>query len=376
MSAGVPDALLIVAYVGGFTALFAATMGLVMNDIKRVLAYSTVSQLGYMMLALGTAGTVLGAGAVGISMFHLISHAFFKALLFLCAGSVIHAVGTNDIREMGGLFSKMKITGTTMFIAALSLAGIGIPYLGIGTAGFFSKDRIIEGAFEYGQKTGDLIPYAFAVIAALLTSIYIFRLWFMAFTGKPRSERHSHESPNVMTVPLIILALFALFFGFSQLVFYGYVDTNFELMGVQIAVHEGEAVQPPIIIVLLPVIVGVLGFLISYAIYYKRVLDMSKIISSQNPLYKLLYNRYYEPKIGADLIGVKLTHDVVAQSGEFIDRKIIDGLVIDSIISNTIFKISELIRKLQTGVVQNYASITILGVALLLVLLRLKFGGT
>jgi len=375
ISAGVPNALLIVAYVGGFTALFAATMGLVMNDIKRVLAYSTVSQLGYMMLALGTAGTVLGANAVGISLFHLISHAFFKALLFLCAGSVIHAVGTNDIREMGGLFSKMKITGTTMFIAALSLAGIGIPYLGIGTAGFFSKDRIIEGAFEYGEKTGDLIPYAFAVIAALLTSIYIFRLWFMAFTGKPRSDRHSHESPNVMTVPLMILALFALFFGFSQLAFYGYVGTNFELMGVPIAVHEGEAVQPPIIIVLLPVIVGVLGFLISYAIYYKRMLDMSKIISSENPLYKLLLNRYYEPKIGADLIGVKLTHDVVAQSGEFIDRKIIDWLVIDTIISNTVFKIGETIRKLQTGVVQNYASITILGVALLLVLLRLKFGG-
>lgn len=375
MSAGVPDALLIVAYVGGFTALFAATMGLVMNDIKRVLAYSTVSQLGYMMLALGTAGTVLGANAVGISLFHLISHAFFKALLFLCAGSVIHAVGTNDIREMGGLFSKMKITGTTMFIAALSLAGIGIPLLNIGTAGFFSKDRIIEGAFEYGEKTGDLIPYAFAVIAALLTSIYIFRLWFMAFTGKPRSDRHSHESPNVMTVPLMILALFALFFGFSQLAFYGYVETNFELMGVEIAVHEGEAVHPPIIIVLLPVIVGVLGFLIAYAIYYKRMLDMSKIISSENPLYKLLLNRYYEPKIGADLIGVKLTHDVVAQSGEFIDRKIIDGLVIDTIISNTIFKIGEIIRKLQTGVVQNYASITILGVALLLVILKLEFGG-
>jgi proton-translocating NADH-quinone oxidoreductase chain L len=375
LSAGVPDALLIVAYVGGFTALFAATMGLVMNDIKRVLAYSTVSQLGYMMLALGTAGTVLGAGAVGVSIFHLISHAFFKALLFLCAGSVIHAVGTNDIREMGGLFSKMKITGTTMFIAALSLAGIGIPFLNIGTAGFFSKDRIIEGAFEYGEKTGDLIPYAFAVIAALLTSIYIFRLWFMAFTGKPRSDKHSHESPSTMTVPLIILAVFALLFGFSQLYFYGYVETNFELMGVEIAVHEGEAVQPPIIIVLLPVIVGVLGFLIAYAIYYKRMLDMSKIISYENPLYKLLYNRYYEPKIGADLIGVKLTHDVVAQSGEFIDRKIIDGLVIDSIISNTIFKVSELIRKLQTGVVQNYASITILGVALLLVLLKLKLGG-
>ena len=267
--AHVPDALLIVAYIGGFTALFAATMGLVMNDIKRVLAYSTVSQLGYMMLALGTAGAVLGAKAVGISLFHLISHAFFKALLFLCAGSVIHAVGTNDIREMGGLFKKMKITGITMMIAALSLAGIGIPFLNIGTAGFFSKDMIIEGSFEYGEKTGDMIPYAFAVIAALLTSIYIFRLWFMAFTGKPRSERHAHESPNVMTRPLMILAILALFFGFTQVGFYGYLEKNFELMGVEMAGHEGEAPEIPVIVILLPVIVGVLGFLISYAIYYR-----------------------------------------------------------------------------------------------------------
>lgn len=371
MFVAAPDSLLVVAYVGGFTALFAATMGLVMNDIKRVLAYSTVSQLGYMMLALGTAGAVVGAKAVGISMFHLISHAFFKALLFLCAGSVIHAVGTNDIREMGGLFGKMKITATTMLIAALALAGIGIPFINIGTAGFFSKDAIIEGAFEYGEKTGDLIPYGFAVIAALLTSIYIFRLWFMTFTGTPRSERHSHESPGVMTVPLMILAVFALFFGFSQTGFYHYLETNFELMGVPIAAHEGAAVHPPVIVVLLPVIVGVLGFVISYAIYHKRMLDMSKLVSSRNPLYKLLLNRYYEPKIGADIIGVKLTHDVAAQSGEFVDRKIIDGLVIDNIISNTLFQLGEVVRKLQTGVVQNYASVTILGIGLLIILLRL-----
>ncbi len=371
MFVAAPDSLLVVAYVGGFTALFAATMGLVMNDIKRVLAYSTVSQLGYMMLALGTAGAVVGAKAVGISMFHLISHAFFKALLFLCAGSVIHAVGTNDIREMGGLFGKMKITATTMMIAALALAGIGIPFINIGTAGFFSKDAIIEGAFEYGEKTGDLIPYGFAVIAALLTSIYIFRLWFMTFTGTPRSERHSHESPGVMTVPLMILAVFALFFGFSQTGFYHYLETNFELMGVPIAAHEGAAVHPPVIVVLLPVIVGVLGFVISYAIYHKRMLDMSKLVSSQNPLYKLLLNRYYEPKIGADIIGVKLTHNVAAQSGEFVDRKIIDGLIIDNIISNTLFQLGEVVRKLQTGVVQNYASVTILGIGLLIILLRL-----
>jgi proton-translocating NADH-quinone oxidoreductase chain L len=367
----VPDSLLIVAYIGGFTAIFAATMGLVMNDIKRVLAYSTVSQLGYMMLALGTAGAVVGAQAVGISLFHLISHAFFKALLFLCAGSVIHAVGTNDIREMGGLFSKMKITGTTMMIAALALAGIGIPFINIGTAGFFSKDRIIEGSFEYGEKTGDMIPYAFAVIAALLTSIYIFRLWFMAFTGKPRSERHAHESPNVMTRPLVILAFLALFFGFTQGYFYDYLGKNFELMHVEVAGHEGAAPQIPVIVILLPVIVGVLGFLISYAIYYKRMLDMSKIISSNNPLYKLLLNRYYEPTIGADIIGVKLTNGVVAQSGEFVDRKIIDGLIIDNIIGRTIFWLGEFGRKLQTGVVQNYASITLLGIGLLLIILKL-----
>ncbi|PWB56792.1 MAG: NADH-quinone oxidoreductase subunit L [Candidatus Methanoperedenaceae archaeon] len=383
ISAGVPDSLLIVTYVGGFTALFAATMGLVMNDIKRVLAYSTVSQLGYMMLALGTAGTVLGAKAVGISMFHLISHAFFKALLFLCAGSVIHAVGTNDIREMGGLFSKMKITATTMLIAALALAGFGLPFEGlgmpimnIGTAGFFSKDAIIEGAMEYGEVTHDMIPYGFAVIAALLTSIYIFRLWFMTFTGKPRSERHSHESPGVMTGPLMILAIFALLFGFSQAGFYGYVEKNFELMDVNIAVHEGEAFHPSALVILLPVIVGVLGLLISYLIYNKRIIDMSKLVSAGNPIYKLLLNRYYEPKLGANIIGVKLTHDVVAQSGEFIDRKIIDGLVIDNIISNTLLKLGEIVRKLQTGVVQNYASVTIFGVALLLIILRLIFGGT
>lgn len=371
MFAAAPDSLLVVAYIGGFTALFAATMGLVMNDIKRVLAYSTVSQLGYMMLALGTAGMVIGAKAVGISIFHLISHAFFKALLFLCAGSVIHAVGTNDIREMGGLLGKMRITSTTMLIAALALAGIGIPFINIGTAGFFSKDAIIEGAFEYGEKTGDLIPYGFTIIAALLTSIYIFRLWFMTFTGKPRSERHAHESPGVMTRPLMILAFFALFFGFSQSGFYDYLETNFELMDVKILTFEEAAAHPPLIVTLMPVIVGVAGLLISYAIYNRRILDMGRIVSSQNPVYRLLINRYYEPKISADIIGVKLTHDVAAQSGEFVDRKIIDALVIDNVISSSLIKLGEVARKLQTGVVQNYASIMLLGLGLLLILLKL-----
>jgi len=365
---GVPDSLLAVAYIGGFTALFASTMGIVMNDIKRVLAYSTVSQLGYMMLALGTAGAVIGAKAVGISLFHLISHAFFKALLFLCAGSVIHAVGTNDIREMGGLLNKMKITSITMLIAALALAGFGIPFVNIGTSGFFSKDAIIEGAFLYGETTGDLIPYAFAIFAALLTSIYIFRLWFMTFTGEPRTEREAHESPGVMTKPLIILAMFALFFGFLHSDFYHYLDTNFDLLGVKLEVHEVE-VHPSFIIVMLPMVVGVIGFLISYAIYHKRMLRMSKIVSSQNPIYKLLINRYYEPWVSTYIIGEKFTHGILAMTGEFIDRKIIDALIIDNIISNTTFKLGEILRKIQTGVVQNYASLMILGIGLLIILI-------
>jgi proton-translocating NADH-quinone oxidoreductase chain L len=379
----VPDSLFIVAIIGGFTALFAATMGLVMNDIKRVLAYSTVSQLGYMMLALGTAGAVMGAKAVGISMFHLISHAFFKALLFLCAGSVIHAMGTNDIREMGGLFGKMKITATAMLVGALALAGIGVPLIdiglpNIGTAGFFSKDAIIEGTFEFGEKTGGVgwIFYVFAVLAALLTSIYIFRLWFMTFGGTPRSEKHAHESPAVMTRPLMILTLFALFFGFTQAGFYGYLEKNFELIGAQIPIHEGVAPVIPVVITFMPVIVGVLGLLISYEIYHKKALDMSKLVSSDNPIYKLLINRYYEPRLAADIIGVKLTHGVVARSGEFIDRKIIDGLIIDNIISNTLIKLGDFIRKIQTGIVQNYASIILLGLGLVIILLRLKYGGT
>jgi NADH-quinone oxidoreductase subunit L len=207
-----PYSLIIVAYLGAFTALFAATMGLVMNDIKRVLAFSTISQLGYMMLGLGM-GAVIGVTAVGDSLFHLINHAFFKALLFLCAGSVIHAVGTQDIRQMGGVRKVMPITFATMLIASLALAGFGIPGTSIGVSGFFSKDPIIEAAYLFGESTENWMPYIFSIVAALLTSIYIFRLIFMTFTGKPRTNYKGHESPSVMTVPLMILGVLALVFG-------------------------------------------------------------------------------------------------------------------------------------------------------------------
>ena len=207
-----PGSLMVVAYLGAFTALFAGTMGIVMNDLKRVLAYSTISQLGYMMLGLGV-GAAVGAEAVGISIFHLINHAFFKALLFLCAGSVIHAVGTHDMRQLGGVAKVMPITAATMIIASLALTGMGIPGTVIGTSGFFSKDAIIESTYLFGETTGSWMPYAFSIAAALLTSLYIFRLIFMTFYGKPRTDYGGHESPASMTIPLSILALFALVFG-------------------------------------------------------------------------------------------------------------------------------------------------------------------
>lgn len=384
-----PDSLIVVAYVGGFTALFASTMGLVMNDIKRVLAFSTISQLGYMMLALGT-GAIIGAEAVGIGMFHLINHAFFKACLFLCAGSVIHAAGTNDLREMGGLFSKMKITAITMLIASLALAGIGLPFLEVmglklGTSGFVSKDAIVvEGAYSYAHFSGDWLPFAFGVVAALLTAIYTFRLWFMAFGGKPRQERPAHESPTTMTVPLMILALFALVFGSLTFTpFLHYLDTTyenvfFEEIAEEVGMHEGYihglaesggyhiggiAHHPGAIILLLPVIVGVGGLLISWAIYNKRMFSVASIGHMGNPIYRIIAKRYYQHEIFIELISLKFTYGVLALTGEFSDRKIVDG-IIDGI-SAFIIGGAEVLKKIQTGVVQNYATVMVIGVGLL-----------
>ncbi|MCK9905316.1 NADH-quinone oxidoreductase subunit L, partial [Frankia sp. Cpl3] len=194
-------ALNVVTYVGGFTAIFAASIGLTQRDIKRVLAYSTVSQLGYMMLALGVAGA---AGYVG-GTFHLMTHAFFKALLFLAAGSVIHAVHTQDVFEMGGLWKKMPVTGMVFLIGCLAIAGVP-PF-----AGFWSKEEILGAV--YSAHRYDL--FWIGIIAAFFTAFYMFRLFFLTFVGKPRGEGHheAHESPKVMTVPLMLLAALAVVAG-------------------------------------------------------------------------------------------------------------------------------------------------------------------
>ncbi|KAF5420703.1 MAG: NADH-quinone oxidoreductase subunit L [Candidatus Methanocomedens sp.] len=386
-----PDSLMVVAYVGGFTALFASTMGLVMNDIKRVLAFSTISQLGYMMLALGM-GSVIGAAAVGFAMFHLINHAFFKACLFLCAGSVIHSTGTNDLREMGGLMSKMKVTGITMLFASLALAGIGIPFINkivgfpVGTSGFVSKDAIIlDATYVFAHMTHDWIPFAFGILAALLTAIYTFRLWFMAFTGKPRQERHPHESPATMTGVLSILAIFALVFGMLTFVpFLDFVNSTYdpekinhlaELGGNPILedpmheIHHTVDHASPIII-LLPVIAGVGGLLLAWVIYNRRWISVASIGNMRNPLFAILAKRYYQHEIFIELISLKFTYGVLALTSEFSDRKIVDG-IIDGI-SSFIIGGAEVLKKIQTGVVQNYATATVLGVGLIALILSFR----
>ena len=200
-----PEVLVVIAYVGCITLFMAATIAITATDIKRVLAYSTVSQLGYMMFALG-----LGGWAAGL--FHLFTHAFFKALLFLCSGSVIHACHTNEMPEMGGLRKKMPWTASTMLVGCLAISGAGIPLL-YGLSGFHSKDAILAQAFSFGKHTpAQSWLFYVAAAGAAITAFYMFRLWFMTFAGKPRNQHvydHAHESPPSMYVPLVILAFFA-----------------------------------------------------------------------------------------------------------------------------------------------------------------------
>ncbi|WP_261365061.1 NADH-quinone oxidoreductase subunit 5 family protein [Anatilimnocola floriformis] len=205
----VPEVLLVIATIGGITLFMAATIAITATDIKRVLAYSTVSQLGYMMLSLGVGGWKAG-------LMHLVTHAFFKSLLFMCSGSVIHAVHTNDMRKMGGLLKKMPVTAITMLIGCLAIAGVGVPFL-VGFSGYYSKDMILEQALSF-RIANPAVPWSgvFFVAAAggaAITAFYMFRMWYMTFVGKPRDKHaydHAHESPPVMYVPLVILSVFAI----------------------------------------------------------------------------------------------------------------------------------------------------------------------
>src|ERR1700676_142402 len=286
-----PKALAVVAVVGAVTSIFAATMGLVQNDIKRVLAYSTVSQLGYMFLA-------CGVGAFTAGVFHLMTHAFFKACLFLGSGSVIHAMsGEQDMRKMGGLWGKIPTTAKTFVVASIAIAGI--PPL----AGFFSKDGILGHAFEYSP-----ILWLVGFITAGMTAFYMLRLVNMSFLGQSRVdhevEHHIHESPGSMTVPLIILAVLATVGGwvgwpeslggsdrFSK--FLEPVMANHAEEGGEAVAHAASSASTEYLLMLLSVLVACGGIWLAYRWYIQRPEVPEKIAAASPFLYKLLYNKYF-----------------------------------------------------------------------------------
>lgn len=394
-----PYGLTAVAAVGAFTALFAATMGLTAFDIKRVLAFSTVSQLGFMMTGLGV-GAAVGVTAVGVSMFHLIGHSFFKALLFLCAGSVIHAVNTNDMREMGGVGKYMKWTMYTMLIGSLSLAGFPL------FTGFYSKDEIIKIAYEYGTVI-NFLPYIFLVLAAILTAIYTFRMWFSVFTGKERSDYGKHESPMIMIGPLAILAVFAFGFGLAaQGGFYSYLDSNFDHYGVDfeqlasIGGHEilgehgavaegehgaaaegehaagegeaaaGEAEGEPWYIEILPIIVAIGGILTAGLFYWNKIkkFDPSQVTGDNDPIRRMLLKGYYQHEIFTGWFAETVVYGT-ALICNTIDIKLVDGWL--NWLSGWVMGFAQNVRKVQTGVVQNYIAALVLGVVVLVVVIAL-----
>ncbi len=336
-------AMTVVATVGGFTAIFAATIACVQDDIKRILAYSTLSQLGYMIMALGCGGFAAG-------MFHLTTHAAFKALLFLAAGSVIHAVHTNNIWEMGGLGKKMKITGATMAIAGLALAGV--PPL----SGFFSKDVVIMAA--YNAHRLDLLVVG--LVTALLTSFYMGRLFFVVFTGKEQNQ-HGHESPLVMTMPLMILAALSLVLGF-----FGKGLEHFLLFSFGAPRPEAEAHTR--IVPFLAFLAAISGIGWAYLVYAQKAVSAALLQRRFAGLHSLLKHKYYIDEFYMFLVTRVLW--VVSAGLAWFDRHVVDGAV------NGVAWICQQLgrgcRMLQAGRLHAYMLVFVLGVVLLLVSLLIN----
>lgn len=337
-----PDALMVVAVIGGITAIFASIIGLTQNDIKRVVAYSTISQLGYMMLALGVSAYVA-------SVFHLVTHAFFKALLFLAAGSVIHAVHTQDLREMGGLWKKMPITAWTFLFGALALSGIP-PF-----AGFWSKDEILTAAYASGHTTLAIL----ATVAAFFTAFYIFRVFFLTFTGENRGDKtvEPHESGPEMTMPLALLAIMSLVAGFLNAPFLGSPFGHF-LQGSEEIGHHYETNYG---IMGLSVLVGLAGIGLAYLMYAKRSINPGTLARAVGPLHTVSYRKFFIDEIYEAVIVRPIV--LIAKVLRVIDNWIIDGLV--SLVGASGRGASLLLKYSQNGQIQTYGLVTALGVLVL-----------
>jgi NADH-quinone oxidoreductase subunit L len=359
-------ALTVVTFIGAFTAFFAATVGLVQNDIKRVVAYSTCSQLGYMFVA-------LGVGAYGVAIFHLFTHAFFKALLFLGSGSVIHAVSDEqDMRKMGGLKDHIPKTYWMMVAGTLALTGVGIPFTIIGTAGFFSKDAIIEAAFA-GENLFAATAFVLLVVAAAFTSFYSWRLIFMTFHGAPRASHevmhHVHESPPVMLVPLYILAAGALFAGvIFHTWFIGEPAEYAEFWRASIfQLPENHIIEEmhhaPIWVGLSPFIAMLIGFGVAWRLYIRRPELPAQMAANHRILYNFLLNKWY-----FDEIYDYLLVNPAKRLGYFLwkrgDGWLIDGFGPDGV-SARVIDVTNRVVRLQTGYLYHYAFAMLIGVAAL-----------
>jgi len=340
-----PDALLIVATIGGFTAIFAASMGLVMNDIKRVLAYSTISQLGYMMLGLGT-------GGVAIGIIHLFNHAFFKALLFLGAGSINHATGTFDMRRMGGLRKVMPWTYFTFLIASLSIAGIW------PLAGFWSKDEILVSTFD-----SQPVLFYLAMATVFMTAFYMFRVVFLTFGGKYRGGTPSqtstkpHESPMVMIIPMVILAGLAISSGwfnvtgdFGHLLGHG-AEHSFIEGFFGILTHPLPWIS---------LIMAFAGILLAYAIYSKNWLSATKLRKFFSPIHTMFFRKYWMDEFYEDIIGEKILNKGIFTRFKLFDSKLVDGAV--NGVADAVMTTGRVVRQVQTGQLQLYGIFIILGV--------------
>jgi len=358
-----PIAMDTVALVGGVTALFAATIALVQNDIKRIIAYSTVSQLGYMFMA-------CGVGAYGAGIFHLFTHAFFKALLFLCAGSVMHAMGGEvDAQRMGGLRRYMPITYLTMLLASLSISGMP------GFAGFFSKDDILWRAFSAEKETGKLL-WILGTFAAFLTAFYSFRLLFLTFHGEFRGteeeKHHLHESPKIMTIPLLLLCAGAVLSGYAGVPhLLGGSDHFVEFLSPVLGHPRGEgghALEG--VIMGLSVFTGVTGILLALLMYRKRTelpLMLSRRLSA---LYRILLNKYYVDEF-YDFMIVKPSR----WAARYIIHNVTDSIIIEGIVNGLPAFIGWMglrIRRLQSGIVSHYSMIMAGGFLVIIAFLLIR----
>jgi NADH-quinone oxidoreductase subunit L len=364
-----PTAMFVVAVVGCATAFFAATIGLVQTDIKKVLAYSTVSQLGYMFLA-------CGVGAFSAGIFHLMTHAFFKALLFLAAGSVIHAMGgEQDMRRMGGLSKKIRWTYLTMLTATLAIAGF--PPL----AGFFSKDSILYSAFqnENGGPNSGHILYGFGLLTALLTSFYMFRLIFLTFFGKPRYDQqhvHVHESPSSMLVPLAILAVLSVVGGWlAAPAFWGGTDYFTKFLepvfahgaAAEAAVDEATAHTLELTLAGVAFITALAGLLVAFWLYLKQPGKPEKLAKAMQGAYTTLLNKYYVDELYAATIVNPLVWLSTNVLWKTMDAGVIDGAV--NALAQGTSAVGDQVRRTQSGNTRSYAVWVLIGAILVIAII-------